>query len=344
MADQYDLVVIGGGPGGYTAAIRAAQLNLKVACVEKRENKAFGGTCLNIGCIPSKALLDSSELYEATMHKLSRHGIKVGSVALDLEAMLARKDKVVGDLTGGITGLFRKYKVDPIYGTGKLVKGNKVEVTDASGAKKTLEAKSILLATGSESAELPFMKFDGKHIVSSTEALNFNAVPKHLIVVGGGYIGLELGSVWKRLGSKVTVLEFLPRILSISDHEIVNEVHKLLVKQGFEIHVDTKVTGAKVKGDTVTVTAQANDGKELSFQGDRVLVAVGRRPYTTELGLDDAGVKYDAKSGRVEVDEYFQTSVPGVYAIGDLIAGPMLAHKASEEGVVFAERLAGMKP
>jgi dihydrolipoamide dehydrogenase len=344
MADSYDLVVIGGGPGGYTAAIRAAQLGIKTACVEKRANKALGGTCLNVGCIPSKALLDSSEMYEHTMHKLSRHGVKVGSVALDLDTMLKRKDKVVGELTGGIGYLFKKYGVTPVFGSAKLLKGNKIEVTDANGGKSTLEAKNILLATGSESTELPFLKFDGKHVVSSTEALNFNPVPKHLIVVGGGYIGLELGSVWKRLGSKVTVLEFLPRILSISDGEIAAEVHKLLTKQGFEIHTDTKVTGAKVSGDTVTVTAQSKDGKELSFTGDRVLVSVGRRPYTAGLGLDDVGVKYDAKSGRVDVDEHFRTSVPGVYAIGDLIAGPMLAHKASEEGVVFAETLTGMKP
>lgn len=344
MADQFDLVVIGGGPGGYTAAIRAAQLGLKTACVEKRANKALGGTCLNVGCIPSKALLDSSEMYEVTLHKLSRHGVKVGSVALDLDTMLKRKDKVVSELTGGVAYLFKKYGVTPFYGSGKLSKGNKVEVTAADGAKSTLEAKNVLLATGSESTELPFLKFDGTRVVSSTEALNFNPVPKHLIVVGGGYIGLELGSVWKRLGAKVTVLEFLPRILTICDDEVAADVHKLLTKQGMEIHVETKVTGAKVSGDNVTVTAQSKDGKELTFTGDRVLVSVGRRPYTAELGLDDVGVKYDAKSGRVEVNSHFQTNVPGVYAIGDLITGPMLAHKASEEGVVFAETLAGMKP
>jgi dihydrolipoamide dehydrogenase len=344
MADQYDLIVIGGGPGGYTVAIRAAQLGLKTACIEKRANKALGGTCLNVGCIPSKALLDSSEMYEATLHKLARHGVRVGSVALDLDTMLARKDKVVSELTGGVGFLFKKYGVTPVFGAAKLLKGNAVEVTTADGAKIRLEARSILLATGSESTELPFMKFDGKQIVSSTEALTFNPVPQHLIIVGGGYIGLELGSVWKRLGAKVTVLEFLPRILSICDAEIAAEVHKLLIKQGFEIHVETKVTGAKVSGDTVTVSAQAKDGKELTFTGDRVLVSVGRRPYTAGLGLDEIGVKTDPKSGRVEVDAHFQTSVPGVYAIGDLIAGPMLAHKASEEGVVFAETLAGMKP
>lgn len=344
MADSYDLVVIGGGPGGYMAAIRAAQLGLKTACIEKRPNKALGGTCLNVGCIPSKALLDSSEAYEHTLHKLARHGVKVGSVALDLDTMLKRKDKVVGDLTGGVTFLFKKYGVTPVYGSGKLLKGNKVEVTAADGAKSTLEAKNVLLATGSESIELPFLKFDGKRVVSSTEALNFNPVPKHLIIVGGGYIGLELGSVWKRLGSKVTVIEFLPRILAVSDGEIANEVHKLLVKQGFEFHLETKVTGAKVEGDSVTVTAQGKDGKEIKVTGDRVLVSVGRRPYTAGLGLDEAGVKYDPKSGRVEIDSHYRTNVPGVYAIGDLVTGPMLAHKASEEGVVFAETLAGMKP
>ncbi|MBM3983348.1 MAG: dihydrolipoyl dehydrogenase [Planctomycetes bacterium] len=344
MADAFDLIVIGGGPGGYTAAIRAAQLGLKVACVEKRANKALGGTCLNVGCIPSKALLDSSEMYEQTLHKAARHGIKVGSVALDLDTMLKRKEKVVSELTGGVGYLFKKYGVTPVYGAGKLLKGNKVEVTDANGAKSVLDTKNVLLATGSESTELPFMKFDGKHVVSSTEALNFNPVPKHLIVVGGGYIGLELGSVWKRLGAKVTVLEFLPRILTVCDGEIAGEVHKLLTKQGFEIHIDTKVTGASVAGDSVTVKAQSKDGKELTFSGDRVLVSVGRRPYTAGLGLDDAGVKYDAKSGRIDTDAHFRTNVPGVYAIGDLIAGPMLAHKASEEGVVFAETLAGMKP
>jgi dihydrolipoamide dehydrogenase len=344
MPDQYDLVVIGGGPGGYTAAIRAAQLKMKVACIEKRPNKAFGGTCLNVGCIPSKALLDSSEMYEATLHKLARHGIRVGSVALDLATMLARKDKVVSELTGGVGYLFRKYGVTPLYGTGKLLGGGKVEIAAADGAKTVVETKNVLLATGSESTELPFLKFDGKFVVSSTEALTFQSVPKHLIVVGGGYIGLELGSVWKRLGSKVTVVEFLPRILSISDGEISSEVQKLLTKQGLEFHLETKVTGATIKSDLVTVTAQGKDGKELSFTGDRVLVAVGRRPLTTGLGLDEAGVKYDPKSGRVDVDEHYKTSAAGVYAIGDLIAGPMLAHKASEEGIVCVEQLAGMKP
>ena len=344
MAEQYDLVVIGAGPGGYTAAIRAAQLKMKVACIEKRPGRSLGGTCLNVGCIPSKALLDSSEMYETTLHKLKKHGIKVSGVELDLPTMLARKDKVVKELTGGVAFLFKKYGVTPVYGAAKLLPGNKVEVAGDDGKTTTLDAKHILLATGSESTELPFMKYDGKHVVSSTEALNFNPVPKHLIIVGGGYIGLELGSVWARLGAKVTVIEFLPRILAISDGEIASEVFKILQKQGMEFHLDTKVTGATVKGDAVTVTAQGKDGKELTFTGDRVLVAVGRRPYVAGLGLDEAGVKSDPKTRQIPVDANFRTNVPGVYAIGDLIAGPMLAHKASEEGVVCVERLAGMKP
>ena len=344
MAEQYDLVVIGAGPGGYTAAIRAAQLKMKVACIEKRPGKALGGTCLNVGCIPSKSLLDSSELYEATLHKLKVHGIGVKGVELDLPTMLARKDKVVKELTGGVAYLFKKYGVTPVYGSARLAGAGKVEVTGDDGTKRVLETKNVLLATGSESTELPFLKFDGTHIVSSTEALNFNPVPRHLIIVGGGYIGLELGSVWQRLGSKVTVLEFLPCILSISDGEISAEVLKILTKQGMEFHLETKVTGAKVKGDKVTVTAQTKDGKELSFEGNRVLVAVGRRPYVAGLGLDEAGVKYDTKTRQITVDEDFRTNVPGVYAIGDLVPGPMLAHKASEEAVVCVERLAGMKP
>lgn len=349
MADKYDLVVIGAGPGGYVAAIRAAQLGKKVACVEKRAGNALGGTCLNVGCIPSKALLDSSELYEVARHKMARHGVRVSGVSLDLPEMMRRKDGVVKSLTGGIAMLFKKNKVTPFYGTGKLLGGGKVEVTAADSTKTTLEADHVLLATGSESTELPFLKFDGKTVVSSTEALTFDAVPKHLIVVGGGYIGLELGSVWRRLGAEVTVIEFLPRILTICDGEVATQVHKLLAEQGFAFHLDTKVTGATVQPGilgvpSVTVTAQAKDGKEMKFTGDKVLVAVGRRPYTAGLGLDEAGVQYDKKTGKIPVDKQFRTNVPNVSAIGDLVDGPMLAHKASEEGVAFAELLAGHKP
>ncbi len=349
MSEKFDLIVVGAGPGGYVAAIRAAQLGQKVACIEKRSNKALGGTCLNVGCIPSKALLDSSELYDVTKHKLAKHGIQVNGVGLDLGEMQRRKDGVVKSLTDGIAFLFKKNKVAPFYGSGKLLGSGKVEVTGDDGKKTELAADSILLATGSESVELPFLKFDGLNIVGSTEALNFDKVPQHLIIVGGGYIGLELGSVWRRLGSEVTVLEFLPRLLTICDGEVAASVQKLLAKQGFQFHLDTKVTGATVEpgilsGTKVTVTAQTKDGSELKFTGDKVLVSVGRRPFTAGLGLAEAGVSFDAKSGKIPVDKQFRTNVPGVYAIGDLIDGPMLAHKASEEGVAFAEMLAGHKP
>jgi dihydrolipoamide dehydrogenase len=343
VADTFDLVVIGAGPGGYVAAIRAAQLGKTVACVEKRAGKALGGTCLNVGCIPSKALLDSSELFEMAGHKFAKHGIKLDGVGLDLPAMMKRKDDVVKALTGGVAGLFKKYKVTPVYGAAKLVSPKRVEVTADDGAKTVLEAENVLIATGSESVELPFLKYDGERVVDSTGALAFPEVPKHLIVVGGGYIGLELGSVWRRLGAKVTVVEFLPRILTIADAEIAAAVQRLLTRQGFEFHLETKVTGATVSGGTVTVTAEKG-GEKLSFEGDRVLVAVGRRAYTGGLGLDAIGVKADPKTGKISVDGRFATNVPGVYALGDVIDGPMLAHKAMEEGVAFAEMLAGHKP
>jgi dihydrolipoamide dehydrogenase len=335
---MFDLIVIGGGPGGYVAALRAAQLGSRVACVDKRP--AFGGTCLNIGCIPSKALLDSSELYHVARTKLANHGIGVGRLSLDLGTMMKRKGQVVKSLTDGVGWLLKKNKVTTYTGTARLLGPGKVEVTRADGSKETLDAKAVLLATGSEVIELPNLKFDHQFVVNSTDALGFNDVPRHLIVVGGGYIGLELGSVWARLGSKVTVLEFLPRLLPATDGEIAGMVRKSLEKQGLEFHLDTRVTGAKVSGRQVTVTT-VRDGREGTFGGDKVLVAVGRRPFIEGLGLAEVGVHHDAKTGRVEVDERYQTNVPGVYAIGDLIAGPMLAHKASEEGIAVAEHLAG---
>jgi dihydrolipoamide dehydrogenase len=335
---MFDLIVIGGGPGGYVAALRAAQLGSRVACIDKRP--AFGGTCLNIGCIPSKALLDSSELFDVARRKFANHGIGVGRLSLDLATMMKRKGQVVKSLTDGVGWLLKKNKVTAYTGTARLLEAGKVEVTKADGAKETLEAKAVLLATGSEVIELPALKFDHQYVVNSTDALSFNDVPRHLIVVGGGYIGLELGSVWARLGSKVTVLEFLPRLLPATDGEIAGMVRKSLEKQGLEFHLETKVTGAKVSGRQVTVTA-TKDGKDAMFAGDKVLVAVGRRPFVEGLGLAEAGVTHDPKTGRVEVDEHYQTNVPGVYAIGDLIAGPMLAHKASEEGIAVAEHLAG---
>jgi dihydrolipoamide dehydrogenase len=344
MADRYDLVVIGSGPGGYVAAIRAAQLGRSVALVEKRPT--LGGTCLNVGCIPSKALLDSSELYAQAKEKLGRHGIKVGDVTVDLAAMLARKNSVVKGLTDGVRFLMNKNKIAVFTGAGKLAgppDGSSVRVQVKGQSKEeSLQAKAVLLATGSEPIGLPALPFDGTFIVSSTEALSFDKVPHHLIVVGGGYIGLELGSVWSRLGSKVTVVEFLPRILPLSDAEMAEQLQKSLVKQGLSFHLDTRVTAAAAKGGEVVVTGSSK-GRDVEFKGDRVLVAVGRKPSTAGLGLPDAGVQLDEKTGKVQVGENFETNAPGIFAIGDLIEGPMLAHKASEDGVAFAECLAGMK-
>lgn len=336
MADRFDLIVIGGGPGGYVAAIRAAQLGKKVACVEKRGT--LGGTCLNIGCIPSKALLDSSELYAQASHKFARHGIKIPKIDLDVPAMLERKNQIVKQLTGGIAGLFKKNGITPYHGTATVAAAGKVDVKLNDGKSVQLEASAILLATGSEPTPIPALPFDGKNIVSSTEALDFTSVPKHLIVVGAGYIGLELGSVWARLGSKVTVLEFLPRILPLTDNEITTLVKRSLEKQGLEFHLETKVVGAETKSDQITVKAETKEGVK-TFTGDKVLVSVGRRPVTNGLGLEALNVKMD--KGKIVVDDKFQTNVPGLYAVGDLIDGPMLAHKASEEGIAFAEILAG---
>jgi dihydrolipoamide dehydrogenase len=340
MAEGYDLLVIGAGPGGYVAAIRAAQLGMKVACIDRRA--ALGGTCLNVGCIPSKALLDSSELYTLAKHRFARHGIQVGQLGLDLVALMKRKDQVVKGLTDGIAYLFKKHHVTPVRGTARLTGAGKVSVKDADGQETALEAKTVLLATGSEPASLSALPFDGRDIVSSTEALAFDKVPEHLIVVGGGYIGLELGSVWLRLGAKVTVLEFLPRIVAGSDAEVAAQLHKHLTRQGLDFHLETKVTGATVQRGRVAVTAESK-GESQTFTGDKVLVAVGRRPVTAGLGLEDVGIVLEERGGRVKVDDGWQTNVPGVYAIGDLIHGPMLAHKAMEEGIALAERLAGHK-
>jgi dihydrolipoamide dehydrogenase len=340
MPDRYDVVVIGAGPGGYVAAIRAAQLGMKVACIDRRA--ALGGTCLNIGCIPSKALLDSSELFYLARTRFEHHGIEPGKLKLDLARMLARKDQVVKSLTDGIAFLLKKNRVTFLQGDGRLAGKGKVAVTNAAKKTTELEARAVILATGSEPASLPDLPFDGKDVVSSTEALCFDRVPSHLIVVGAGYIGLELGSVWARLGARVTVVEFLPRLLPQADGELAGVMQRALQKQGLTFHFDTKVTGCEREGKKLVVTASGKDG-EVRFEGDKVLIAVGRRPCTAGLGLKEAGVAVEERSGRVKVDDGFQTNVQGVYAIGDLIAGPMLAHKASEEGVALVERLAGHK-
>jgi dihydrolipoamide dehydrogenase len=342
VPDVFDVIVVGAGPGGYVAALRAAQLGFSVACVEKRPS--LGGTCLNIGCIPSKALLDSSELYHLARHRFAGHGIKAAKLELDLAAMMSRKDKVVKELTGGVAFLFKRSKITTVFGAGRLARPRRVEITLADGKTSVLEAaKAIILATGSVPIELPYLKFDGKTLVGSTEALSFDRVPENLVVVGGGYIGLELGSVWQRLGSQVTVVEFLSNIVPSADREMGQLLHKSLQKQGITFLLESKVTGAKSeKGKaTVVVTIEGKDGKASTVPADKVLVSVGRKPNIHGLGLEQAGVSHDAKSGRVEIDERFQTSVPGVYAIGDLVRGPMLAHKAEDEGVAVAEILAG---
>ncbi len=335
MAVHFDLIVVGAGPGGYVAAIRAAQLGMKVAIVDK--SRTLGGTCLNIGCIPSKALLDSSELYYLAKQRFGRHGIQVQGLGLDIPRMLARKDAIVKSLTDGVAFLMKKNGITVFQGSARLIGQGKIAVSGDKAAE--LEAPALLLATGSEPTPLPFLPFDGKQIISSTEALTLDAVPQHLIVIGGGYIGLELGSVWSRLGSKVTVLEFLPKLLPLNDAEVAGMLTRSLVKQGLEINLETRVTGATKDGAQVTVQVQQN-GQAKTFQGDKVLVAVGRRPCTSGLGLAEAGVPTEDKTGKVLVNENYETRLPGVYAIGDLIAGPMLAHKASEEGIAVAENLA----
>jgi dihydrolipoamide dehydrogenase len=340
MADtQFDLVVIGGGPGGYVCAIRAAQLGLKTACVEKRG--ALGGTCLNIGCIPSKALLQSSHLYEEATHGFAAHGIKVDGAAVDLPTMMSRKSKVVTDLTKGVEFLFNKNKVAYIKGAARLLGANKISVAANGAAGQTIEAKNIVIATGSEVMPLPGVEIDEQQIVTSTGALELAKVPGHLVVVGGGYIGLEMGSVWRRLGAKVTVVEFLDRIVPGMDGEIAKQFQRILTRQGMTFRLGTKVTAAKKAKAGVTLTLEpAAGGKAETLDADVVLVAIGRRPYTNGLGLETAGVAIDNK-GRITTDGHFRTNVPGLYAIGDVIAGPMLAHKAEEEGVAVAEILAG---
>ena len=342
MADTYDVIVIGGGPGGYVAAIRAAQLGLKTACVEKRGS--LGGTCLNIGCIPSKALLQSSEKYEEARHALAVHGVKIAGVELDLPALMARKDKVVGENTRGVEFLFRKYKVDYVKGAARFTAPGKLAVTAINGGQaQELAAKSIIIATGSDIVPLPDVEIDEKTVVSSTGALALPVVPKSMVVVGGGYIGLEMGSVWRRLGSAVTVVEFLDRITPGMDGELSRNLQRVLTKQGFAFRLGTKVVAAKRGADGVALTLEpAQGGTREEIKADVVLVAIGRRPYTEGLGLEAVGVVVDNK-GRIKVDHDFATNVKGVYAIGDVIAGPMLAHKASEEGVALAEMLAGQK-
>lgn len=336
MAESFDLIVIGAGPGGYVAAIKAAQLGMTVACVEKRDS--LGGTCLNVGCIPSKALLESSHIYEEMTHA-DAHGFSVGDIAIDVSAMLGRKDEVVDGLTKGIAGLFAKNKVTWLQGEGKLSGPTSVDV-----AGQTYEAKHILIATGSDVMPLPGADIDEERVVSSTGALSLPEVPGKMIVIGGGYIGLEMGTVWGRLGADVEVVEYTGSIVPTMDPDIRKDFKKVLEKQGMQFRMNTKVTGVERDGDQVHVTVEPAEGGEgQTLTADVVLVAIGRRPHTQDLGLDEIGVRLDDK-GRIAVNDHYQTSVESIYAIGDVIAGPMLAHKAEEEGVACAEYLAGQKP
>ena len=342
--ENYDLVIIGSGPGGYVAAVRAAQLDMKVACIEKEPR--LGGVCLNVGCIPSKALLDSSEYYHLAKDHLATHGIKTGKVSLDLAAMMARKEQVVQELTDNVRKLLEGNKVDIIHGTARVVGEDQVEVLKKPGSRRksdrqTIQAKSILLATGSDPISVPGLEFDGDRIVSSTEALTLDSVPKHLGIVGGGYIGLELGSVWLRLGSKVSVIEMLPQIATTLDGQVARGLERILAKQGLTFRLQTKVSGAKVAGKKVQVMLESN-GKEETMNCDRLLVAVGRRPLTRDLGLEEIGVELNPRTGHVLVNEQFQTNVKSIYAIGDLIPGPALAHIASAEGIAAVENIAGL--
>ena len=343
MANEtFDLVVIGAGPGGYVAAIRAAQLGMKVAVVEKRAT--FGGTCLNVGCIPSKALLQSSHLFEQAGHDLAVHGIELDAPRLYFAQLMKRKNEVVDATTKGVAFLFRKNKIASFQGAGRIEKAGSVAVVGEDGAvRETLATRNILIASGSEVTPLPGVTIDEKKIVSSTGALELAEVPKRLVVVGAGIIGLELGSVWRRLGSEVTVVEFLDRITPGVDDEMTKHFHRSLMKQGLKFKLESKVTKAEPTANGVTITVEpVKGGAAETIEADIVLVSIGRRPYVEGLGLDKAGVKLSPR-GRIEVDAHFQTSVPGIYAIGDAIDGPMLAHKASEDGVACVETLAGQK-
>ncbi|MGK7870712.1 dihydrolipoyl dehydrogenase [Falsiroseomonas sp. E2-1-a20] len=334
MSESFDLIVIGAGPGGYVCAIRAAQLGMKVACVEKRAT--LGGTCLNVGCIPSKALLHSSEHYEETKHKLADHGVIVEGVKIDLARMLARKGEVVSANVKGVEFLFKKNKVTWLKGEATIPAPGKVTV-----AGTTYETKNIVIATGSESIPLPGVEVDEKQVVTSTGGLELERVPGHLVVIGGGYIGLELGSVWRRLGAEVTVVEFLDRLVPTMDQEVGKLFERVLGKQGIKTKLKTKVTGATKAADGVTLTLEpAAGGAAETLKADVVLVAIGRRAFTGGLGLAEIGVAMDER-GRVVTDGHYATNIPGVYALGDVITGPMLAHKAEEEGVALAEILAG---
>ncbi len=333
----FDIAVIGSGPGGYVAAIKAAQLGFKTALIEK--SKHLGGTCLNIGCIPSKALLHSTEMYHFAAHGADAHGIDLTNLSINIEKLMAKKDKVVGQLCGGVAQLMKANKVTVFNGLGSIKSNSRIEVTGRKG-EDTVTARHIIIATGSTSVELPFLPFDGETVVSSTEALAFDKVPEKMVVVGAGAIGLELGSVWSRLGAQVDIIEFLPVIAPTFDKDVSKLAERVFKKQGMQFHLSTKVTGISKKSGKNILTAENKKGEVVEFECDKVLVAVGRKPHTESLGLAAVGIETDDQ-GRIPVDKHFKTSADGIYAIGDVIAGPMLAHKAEEEGVACVERIAG---
>ncbi len=338
---QYDVTVIGSGPGGYVGAIRCAQLGFKTAIIEKYDT--LGGTCLNVGCIPSKALLDSSEHFHNAEKTFKEHGININKPKVDLKQMIERKRQVVETTCSGVDFLMKKNKIDVLHGLGSFVDKNTIKVTGSDGAVKEIKTDKVIIATGSKPANLPFIKLDKKRIITSTEALELKEVPKHMIIVGGGVIGMELGSVYARLGSKITVVEFLDRLIPGMDGTMSKELQRSLRKLGFDIKVSHKVTAVSTKGKEVTVTAENKKGESLDIKGDYCLISIGRRPYTDGLGLENVGIKTD-KAGRIEVDDHLKTNVDNIYAIGDVIKGAMLAHKAEEEGILVAEQFAGQKP
>ena len=339
--EKFDVTVIGSGPGGYVAAIRCAQLGMKTAIIERYNT--LGGTCLNVGCIPSKALLDSSEHYYNAAHSFTEHGIELKDLKVNLKQMIKRKGDVVKQTSDGINFLMKKNKIAVFTGHGTFLGKNTIEVTSADGKKMQIESAKTIIATGSKPASLPGIDIDKKRVISSTEALALNEIPKHMVIIGGGVIGLELGSVYARLGAKISVLEFTDGIISTMDTALGKELMKSLKKIGFEFYLNHKVTGAVAKGKEVIVTADNAKGEKIELKGDYCLVSVGRKPYTDNLGLDKAGVKVD-KRGKIETDEHLQTNVSGIYAIGDVIKGAMLAHKAEDEGTFVAEIIAGQKP
>jgi len=340
---QYDVIVIGSGPGGYVGAIRCAQLGLKTAVIEKYST--FGGTCLNVGCIPSKALLDASEHYHNAAHNFDTFGISLNDLKVDMEKMIARKDDVIAQNTAGITFLFKKNKIDSFQGVGSFVDKNTIKITKADGSTEQITGKNVIIATGSKPTSLPFLPIDKKRIITSTEALNLKEIPKHLIVIGGGVIGLELGSVYARLGSKVSVVEFAKSIIGTMDAGLGKELQRVLKKSlGMEFYLGHKVTGASANGDVVKVTAEDPKGQEITLEGDYCIVAVGRTAYSEGLGLENIGITVEERGKKIPVNAHLETAVQGVFAIGDVITGAMLAHKAEDEGVYVAEYIAGQKP